>query len=218
MLDFRLPLIYICYMKLGDKIRRLIKESRYKNISAFHRELVSIFEDKAVNCRTLSQIINNHARARERTLNQIAIILGMRTSELRAGTESEQLEQEETLGAFTYNDKAVLRALENDLPFMPCKLILKRGGQTTEEQDPPEGPRAVKWCTVIMGGVNLFVTGAVGEEKKTFYKGAAFSFDARQRHYFENAYKGTSVLYIIHSPAQNSDLYLAPGIIQIKES
>ncbi len=200
-------------MKLGAKIRQLIKESRYKNISAFHRELASIFEDKAVNYRTLSQIVNDHARARERTLNQIAIILGTRTSDLRAGTDSEQLEQEETLGAFTYNDKAVLRAMENGLPFMPSKLILKRGGRTSEEQDRPDGPRSVKWCAVIMGGVHLSLTGALGEEKKTFYKGAAFSFDARQRHSFENAYKGTSVLYIIHSPSSNSDLYLAPEIM-----
>ncbi|MBF0387848.1 MAG: hypothetical protein HQL20_08335 [Candidatus Omnitrophica bacterium] len=197
-------------MKLGEKIRELIKASRFRNVSAFHRELTAIFEDKAVNYRTLSQIINNHACARERTLNQIAIILGMRTCELRANTDSQELEQEETLGAFTYNDKAVLRALENHLPFMPGKLVLKRGGRTTPEQDRPDGPKSVKWCAVIMGGVSLSVTGALGEEKKTFYKGAAFSFDARQKHCFANAYKGTTVLYIIHSPAVNSDLFLAP--------
>ncbi|MBF0595166.1 MAG: hypothetical protein HQL22_09380 [Candidatus Omnitrophica bacterium] len=195
-------------MTLGEKIRQQIKESRYKSISAFHREMVNIFESKAVNRRTLSQIINGHASARERTLNQIAIILGMRISDLRIGTDSEMLEQEETLGAFTYNEKAVLRALENNLPFMPCKLVLKRGGHTSEEQDRPEGPRSVKWCAVIMGGIKLFVKGTLGEETRTFYKGATFSFDARQRHYFENAYKGTSVLYVIHSPAQNSDFYL----------
>ncbi|MEI6438482.1 MAG: hypothetical protein WCO69_07020 [Candidatus Omnitrophota bacterium] len=196
-------------MKIGEKIRQLIKESRYKNLSAFHRELMSIFEDKAVNYRTLSQIINDHARARERTLNQIAIILGIKTSELRAGTDSEELKAEETLGAFTYNDKAVLRALENGLPFMPCKLVLQRGGRTSDEQDRPDGPAAVKWCAVLMGGVNICVAG----DKKTFYKGATFSFDARERHYFENAHKGTSVLYIIHSPVQHSDLYLPPEII-----
>lgn len=202
-------------MKLGERIRQLIKESRYKSISAFHRELVSIFEEKAVNCRTLSQIINNHARARERTLNQIAIILGVGTSELRSGTDSEQLEAEETLGAFTYNEKAVLRALENNLPFMPCKLVLKRGGKTSMEQDRADEQVSVKWCAVIMGGVTVFTTGSLGEEKRTFYKGATFSFDARQCHYFENAYKGTTVLYVIHSPAGNSSLYLSPGTLPV---
>ncbi len=200
-------------MTLAEKLRRLIKTSRYKNISAFHRELTVIFEDKAVSYRTLSQILNNHAHARERTLNQIAIILGVGTAELRAGTDSEQLEENETLGVFTYNEKAVLRALENNLPFMPCKLVLKRGGRTSEEQDRPDGPQAVKWCAVIMGGVSLSIRGVSGEEKQTFYKGRSFSFNARQRHYFENAYHGTSVLYIIHSPAENSDLYLAPETV-----
>ncbi len=200
-------------MRLSEKIKDLIKESRFKSISSFHREMTSIFEDKAVNRRTLSQIINNHAHARERTLNQIAIILGVGTSELRAGTDSEPLEQEETLGIFTYNKDAVLRAMANNLPFMPCKLILKRGSRTSEEQDPIEGARSAKWCAVIMGGVRLYIEGATGKEMKIFYKGATFSFDARQRHVFENAYKGTTVLYIIHSPAENSDFYVAPEIL-----
>jgi len=198
-------------LKIGDKIRQLISDSPYKNISGFHRELVNIFEENAVNLRTLSQIINNHACARERTLNQIAIILGMRTSELREGTTAQELKQEETLGAFTYNENAVLRALENNLPFMPCKLVLKRSGRTSEEQDRPEGPRSVKWCAVIMGGIRLNLKGPLGEEKKIFYKGATFSFDSRQRHFFENAHKGTTVLYIVHSPSENSDFYLAAG-------
>lgn len=197
-------------MTLGEKIRQLIKKSPFKNISAFHREIVNVFEDKAVNLRTLSQILNNHAFGRERTLNQIAIILGVKTSELRQGTDAETLEDEETLGAFTYNDKATLKALENRLPFMPTKLILKRGGRTSQEQDKKTTTRSVKWCAVVMGGIHLSVTGTLGEEKRTFYKGASFSFDARQKHYFENAYKGTTVLYIIHAPAENSPFYLAP--------
>ena len=197
-------------MTLGAKIRQLIKESRFRNISAFHREIVNIFENKAVNLRTLSQIINNRASGRERTLNQIAIILGIKTSELREGTDAATLEDEETLGAFTYNDKAVLKALENRLPFMPTKLVLKRGGRTSEEQDKPDTGRSIKWCAVTMGGVHLSVSGILGEEKRTFYKGATFSFDARQKHFFENAYKGTTVLYTIHAPAENSPFYMEP--------
>ncbi len=200
-------------MTLGEKIRKLIKESRFRNISAFHREIVTIFEDKAVNLRTLSQIINDRASGRERTLNQIAIILGISISDLRKGTDAETLEQEETLGTFTYNDKAVLKALENRLPFMPSKLILNRGGRTSEEQDSPSAEKSTKWCAVIMGGVHLSISGMLGEEKRTFYKGATFSFDARQKHCFENAYKGTTVVYVIHAPVENSPFYVAPDAI-----
>ena len=196
-------------MTLGEKIRHLIKTSRFRNISAFHRELVNVFEDNAVNRRTLSQIINGHASARERTLNQVAIILGLKTSELRERTNAQILEPAETLGAFTYNELAVMQALQNHLPFMPCRLTLKKGGRTSEEQDRPESKESVKWCAIISGRVNLYINGTVGQEKKTFRKGDSFSFDARQRHYFENACPATTRLYIIHAPAQNSDFFIS---------
>lgn len=196
-------------MTLGEKIRRLIKESRFRNISAFHREMSNVFENSAVNRRTLSQIINGHASARERTLNQIAIILGMKTSQLREGTNAQILQPAETLGAFTYNELAVMQALENHLPFMPCQLTLKKGGRTSEEQDRPESKESVKWCAVISGRINLYIDGTIGREKKTFRKGDSFSFDGRRRHYFENACVSTSRVYVVHAPAENSDFFIA---------
>lgn len=199
-------------MTLGEKIRAAITNSPFRNVSAFHREMVNVFDQDAVSRRALSEIINGHTQARERTLNQIAIILGVRTTDLRRGTDAEVLEQEEILGAFTYNDRAVMQALANRLPFMPCKLVLRRGGHTTDEQDDPQAPAAVKWCAVIMGGVTLSVQGEWGAEEKTWYKGHTFSFDPRRIHRFINAYAGTTVLYIIHSPARNSDFYLEPPV------
>lgn len=195
-------------MTLGERIRHLIKTSRFRNISAFHRELVNVFENNAVNRRTLSQIINGHALARERTLNQIAIILGLKTSELRSGTNAQILKPAEALGAFTYNELAFLQAMQNHLPFMPCQLTLKKDGRTSEEQDRPQAEQSVKWCVVASGRVNFYLDGDLGRDKKTFRKGDSFSFDARRRHYFENACSATTRLYIIHAPAQNSDFFI----------
>ncbi len=197
-------------MTLGEKIKKLIKESSFKNINAFHQEMVNIFEKQAVSIRALSQIINNHTHAREKTLHQIAIILGITIGELRLGTTAEVFKHEETLGSFSYNDQAKLQALENGLDFMPTKLVLKKFGKTPPEQDPITLDHAVKWCAVIMGGIELTITGELGEEKKSFYKGSTFSFDPRRKHFFSNIYQGTSVLYIIHAPSENSSFYLKP--------
>lgn len=195
-------------MTLGEKIKNLIKNSTFKNITTFHQEMVRIFEKQAISIRALSQIMNNHSHAREKTLHQIAIILGISLSELRKGTTVEVFEHAETLGSFSYNDQAKLQALENGLDFMPTKLVLKKFGKTTPEQDPSTLNHAVKWCAVIMGGVELTITTEFGEEKKSFYKGSTFSFDPRKKHFFSNIYQGTSVIYIIHAPSENSSFYL----------
>lgn len=195
-------------MTLGEKIKNLIKKSSFQTIGAFHQEILRVFEKQAISIRALSQIINNRSQAREKTLHQIAIILGITLSELRKDTDAETLDHEDTLGVFAYNENAKLQSLESHLSFMPTKLILKKSGQTVWEQDPIDSHQAVKWCAVIMGGVELALMGEFGEERKSFYKGATFSFDSRKKHFFSNIYKGTSVLYIIHSPSQNSDFYI----------
>jgi hypothetical protein len=194
-------------MTLGEKILNSIHERGYRTLNEFHAEAVSVFEDKAITRRTLTRLINNRVVVRERTLNQVAVILGIKTSTLREGTDAEIQGAEQMVGIFTYNEKAVLHSFRKTLPFIPEKLILRQGGRTSEEQDRPDAKESLKWFFVIMGRVNLVIKTPFGEEKRSFHKGEEFVFDARQLHYFESAFKRPSVVLIIHYPAQNSDFY-----------
>ena len=197
-------------MTLGEKILQCIHESGHRTLNEFHTELVSVFEDKAITRRTLTRLLNNRVVVREHTLNQVAVILGIKTSTLREGTDAEVQSADQTEGIFTYNEKAVLHSFRKDLPFVPEKLILRSGGRTSEEQDRPDAKESLKWFFVIMGRVNLVTRGPLGEEKRAFHKGEQFVFDARQLHYFESTFKRPSVVLIVHYPAQNSDFYSPP--------
>jgi hypothetical protein len=194
-------------MTLGEKILQNIHERGYRTLNEFHAELVSVFEDKAITRRTLTRLVNNRVLVREHTLNQVAVILGIKTSTLREGTDAEVKDAEQMTGIFTYNEKAVLHSFRKSLPFVPEKLVLRSGGRTSEEQDRPDARESLKWFFVIMGRVNLVTKGPLGEEKRSFHKGEEFVFDARQLHCFESAFKRPSVIIIIHYPAQNSDFY-----------
>ncbi len=196
-------------MTLGEKILEHIHKCGYKTLNSFHAELSSVFEDKAITRRTLTRLVNNRVEVREHTLNQVAVILGVKTSILREGTDAEIVGADQTEGLFTYNEKAVLHSFRKNLPFVPEKLILRSGGRTSEEQDRTDAKESLKWFFVTMGKVNLVIKEPLGDEKRTFHKGEEFVFDARKLHYFESASLRPSVVLIIHYPAQNSDFYSA---------
>jgi len=197
-------------MTLGENILQHIRNSGYRTLNDFHTELVAVFENKAITRRTLTRLLNNRVEVREHTLNQVAVILGIKTSTLREGTDAEVKSADQAEGIYTYNEKAVLHCFRNNLPFVPEKLILRSGGRTSEEQDRPDARQSLKWFIVIMGRVNLVTKGPLGEEKRGFHKGEEFVFDARQLHYFESSFKRPSVILIVHFPAQNSDFYSPP--------
>ncbi|MBF0485588.1 MAG: helix-turn-helix domain-containing protein [Candidatus Omnitrophica bacterium] len=193
--------------KIGGKIRRLIKEGGYATIKDFYSRLAGTFEKTAIDRSTLTRLLKNQVVVRERTLNQIAIILGVKTSALREGTTAEVSAISEPEGIFTYNDKAALKILDRNLPFATTQLILKAGGQTSPEQDRKDAKKSLKWIFVLVGKIDVVIKSPRGEEVKTLHKSQRASFDARQVHYIKNVSQSTSVCLIVHYPADNNVFY-----------
>jgi hypothetical protein len=193
-------------MTLGQKIRQLIKERNYRRIEDFYLALCECFGAQAINRRTLTRLLKDRVVVKDRTLNQIAIMLDVPTSSLREDAPGAR--PAGSVSTFEYNKDALIQGLRKDLPFAPEKLILRPGGRTSREQDKSDSPESVKWFVVSRGAVTLVREAVGGEERRTFRSDEEFAFDARQTHYFENADKRTSVAYIIHYPTRNSSLFL----------
>jgi len=192
---------------IGKKIRRMIRDKGFRTVKDFYQVLSSTFEQTAINRSTLTRILKDRVEVRERSLNQIALILGVRTSALREGTNAEVSAMAQPERVFTYNDKAAARVLETGLPFMALRLTLKKAGRTAPEQDSSECTQSVKWVYILVGKIKVIVEGADGERTTTLHKSQAWSFDARRRHHFENASANTSLGLIIHHPARNNRLF-----------
>lgn len=195
-------------MALGKKIRQLIKEGGYKKIEDFYIALVNFFGAQAINRRTLTRLLKDRVVVTDRTLNQIAILLDVPTTSLREDTSAANKNPIKSVSTFEYNKNAIIHGLRKDLPFAPEKLVLRASGRTSREQDRTDARESVKWFVVTRGMVTLVREGMGGDERKTFGADEDFAFDGRQAHYFENAHKRLSVIYIIHYPTQNSDLFL----------
>lgn len=188
---------------IGQKIRRLIKKN-YKTIKMFYAELMGMFGESSIDRSTLTRLLKNQVVVRERTLNQIAIVLGVKTSFLREGTDVEVTDVAETEALFTYNDTATLKILEKNLPFATTQLSLKRNGRTSEEQDSTDCKDSLKWIFVVVGKIELTIKTPQGKETRTLHKSQRTWFDARNLHTIRNLSKSTSVCLIIHYPAKNN--------------
>ena len=63
-------------MKLGDKIKKLIAESEYKNLRTIHRAIINKFgNEHAISYRTLLRTTQGDFKAKEKTLFQLTIVL-----------------------------------------------------------------------------------------------------------------------------------------------
>jgi len=186
---------------VGQKIRQLIQEKGYKTVKDFYSKLTAIYGKSSINRSTLTRLLKNQVIVRERTLNQIAIILGVKTSFLREGTNAEVSAIKDPESIFTYNDKASSRILRRNLPFNVEQITLKSGGRTADLQDSPEAPRSLKWIFVLVGKINVVLKGTAGIEIRPLHKSQDTCFDAQQLHHIENASKSTSICLSIHYPS-----------------
>jgi len=186
---------------VGQKIRQLIQEKGYKTVKDFYSKLTEIYGKTSINRSTLTRLLKDQVIVRERTLNQIAIILGVKTSFLREGTTAEVSAIKDPESIFTYNDKASSRILKRNLPFSVEQITLRSGGRTADLQDSPEAKGSLKWIFVLVGRINVFIKGTAGEERRPLHKSQDTHFDAQQLHHIENASKSTSICLAIHYPS-----------------
>ncbi len=194
---------------LGNKLRKLIK-SQYKTLKEFYEKLVELHGNiDSINRFTLTRILKNKSVISERSLLQISNVLMIGPSALRKGTDQENTIQSEINEGYKYNDKAQLKILRKDLPFIVKKLNLVKGGKTDSDFDSDDKQESLKWVYILIGKVNVIVK-EPGETKKfSLHRGQEVSFDARNPHHIENVSGKNSVCLIIHFPAENSIFFSA---------
>ena len=186
---------------VGEKIRQLIEAKGYKTVKDFYSKLTGIYGKSSINRSTLTRLLKDQVIVRERTLNQIAIILGVKTSFLREGTNAEVSAIKDPESIFTYNDKASSRILKRKMPFAVEQVTLKPGGRTADLQASPEAQGSLKWIFVLVGKINVVIKATAGEETRPLHKSQDTHFDAQQLHHIENASKNTSICLSIHYPS-----------------
>ena len=193
---------------IGSKIRQLIKDNGYKTVKDFYLKLKEIYGKSCINRSTLTRLLKDQVEVRERTLNQIAIILNVKTSSLREGTNAEISADTSTTTSFRFNDKASLRILKKGLPFGVEQLSLKTEGRTADMQDDINAKESLKWIYILVGKINVVIKKDDGWDIIALHKSQSMDFDARKLHYIANASKSTSMCLITHYPAENSSFYI----------
>lgn len=184
--------------KLGENIGQLIHESEFKTQHCFLAEIKKIFETKAISPRTLGRCVSGVEYIRETTLFQIAFVLRKSPSEIREGTADEDVEHPKL---FKYNEKAYLERLNDKLPFLPTKTVLKVGGHTDKNmQDPQDGTKYLKWIYIIKGKVELCIEGKLEVVKHELESEGHFAFDSTQKHYVKNIFSKASSFIFISYP------------------
>ncbi len=197
-------------IKITEKLRSLIAEAGYKRPGEFYLKLQSVHGPDVMSRRTFYGLLNDTRYPREETLFQIALALKMTTTELCKGTplDAPPVDERSLALIHTYNDKAALYVNQMKSAAMSLKLVLQKGGQTTEENDPKEIERSCKIVYVTVGKITVVIKTQDGELRRELHKGQITSFDARQPHYFINDAKNISVALIVHIPAENSSFYI----------
>jgi transcriptional regulator with XRE-family HTH domain len=110
---------------IGDRIQRLIKEKGYAKPILFYKKLKELYGARAFARFTLTRILKNKVNVRETTLQQIATTLLVKTSDIRKGTNVENIEEIPDEKKYSYSGGSELQILEKNLPFVVKELTLR---------------------------------------------------------------------------------------------
>jgi transcriptional regulator with XRE-family HTH domain len=110
---------------IGDRIQRLIKEKGYAKPILFYKKLKELYGARAFARFTLTRILKNKVNVRETTLQQIATTLLVKTSDIRKGTNAENIEEIPDEKKYSYSGGSELQILEKNLPFVVKELTLR---------------------------------------------------------------------------------------------
>lgn len=194
-------------LPIGEKIKALIKQAGHNKPGTFYKVIHTLYGKNAIDLKTYYNLL--HACSpREKTLQQISGALKITISDLCSGTDREiryegPVPGQPHITAHTFNSKATIFSYQVKAPFLPLRLHLKAGGQTSEEHDSPDTAESVKLVWVIVGKIAVVIKTKAGEERRELHNGQVTTFDARQRHYYINRSKTNSIAHIIHYPSKN---------------
>ncbi len=181
-------------MKIEDKIKTLLEEKGWK-LTTLNKKIEELFEEHAIDYRTLLRTIHSQTKLRESTLFQIATALGIAPEEIRKGTE-----EETKLTRFDYNNKAYLETESNNLDFLVGRLVLLPQAKTETLQDPEGKGKFIKYLFGLQGESTCVVTTEKGVSKHKIRKNQTFFFQSTCPHHFENSADQKAVCLLIHNP------------------
>ena len=143
-------------------------------------------------------------------LNKLEYFLNMKNlhtkfPKLKIPSEANSLIQQKTLNK-TERWKLNRLILEAAFPVQ-CPKIHKNRLRTDIEQDDPNAKESLKTVFVSRGKINVVIEANNEEIRKTLSEDEEYSFDARQRHCFENLSVRSTKVIIIHYPATNNIFY-----------
>ncbi len=189
-------------MTLHEKIRQ-VRKQKGLSLRKLQQRLVEIFGDNALRYNTLYRIEKGLRDAREASLSQICMGLGISIAELKEGTEEENfspvdlITKQDKVAQYIYSEKAYAPILTKERhSFAGWRLTLEPGGKTKLEQDPIELGKFEKWVYGLKGRI----TCTIGPHKYTLKKDEVLCFESTYMHRFENNTSCKASCIIIQNP------------------
>jgi hypothetical protein len=171
----------------NQRIKKLISQSKYKNLRRFHLAIVEKAGEDAISYTSLRNAIHQSKKPHEKTLFQIANILGIEIYDLIKGTNIEPSINGPASGYIQLNSTSILHNLYHGLPFKPQLLKVEGYGESIEEQNVFFDAKCFRFLYIIRGTIDLILKHKDREqERRELKKGDVFCFDASILHYFKN--------------------------------
>jgi len=172
----------------NQRIKKLIAQSKYKNLRRFHQAIIEQAGEDAISYTSLRNAIHQSKKPHEKTLLQIATILKLQIYDLIKGTNIEPSINGQASGYKQLNSTSTLHNLYHGLPFKPELLRVEGYGESIDEQNYFfDGSKPFRFIYVIKGTVDLILKHKDREqERRELKKGEVFCFDSSILHYFKN--------------------------------
>lgn len=172
----------------NQRIKKLIAQSKYKNLRRFHQAIIEQAGEDAISYTSLRNAIHQSKKPHEKTLLQIATILKLQIYDLIKGTNIEPSINGQASGYKQLNSTSTLYNLYHGLPFKPELLRVEGYGESIDEQNYFfDGSKPFRFIYVIKGTVDLILKHKDREqERRELKKGEVFCFDSSILHYFKN--------------------------------
>lgn len=175
-----------------------IRKKKHLRLIDIQRRIDQIFGNRALSYRNLIRIFQGHTVARQLSLYQICLALGVTVQEIkdqvRKDSPIELIRKNKGETKYIYNEKAYAEVIAHPMKrFTSLELTLEKAGETKPEQD-LKNPE--KWVYVLKGKVLL----TIGEKSYCLKKSDNIAFDSSKTHWFKNVFSRKSKCLIIQNP------------------
>ncbi len=175
-------------MQMHEALQKLRTKKGVKIVD-LHNTIKKMFGENALCYRTLLRILYGQTTARDTTIHQICIALGVTPAELKEMTaeghymDTVYLKRSRRKKRYVYNQKAFADVLSGpERKFSIIELTLTTKGVTKVEKRADKKETIETWVY----GVRSVVTCTVEDKEYRLKKGDCIAFDGNLEHSFEN--------------------------------